>query len=289
MKTSKRIGQYLLLFFLIAASTVMIAGCSQSIADSRAPGNPDFQRGKAYYNKQEYATAAQYFERAVKTNPNGWLFRNWLGGSYFRLKEYDKAVENLEISNRGRETADNHFTIGASYYYLGDYDAAIRHLERFLEMGRDADVVHYYLGESYLAKGQYDKAIGEFYHADQIKRNRLNDAGIAKAYMGKKEYENAAPYLKKWAGADAYNPTVHQLLGEAYLHLAIYDEAAKEFQRSNLIKETGENYEGLGDIYCKLERYDDAFDAYAKSMEFSDDSTLSERVKEKTRRCKAQM
>ena len=275
-----------LIFILLFTTTVIFTGCGQSFADSRAPGNQDFQRGKAYYARQDYQSAITSFQRAVDSNPDGWLFRNWIGMSYFNLKQYNQAITNLEISNKGRETPSNHYFIAESNYHIGNYDAAIKHYERFIEMGKDNDLAHYFLGLSYLKKGHYHRAIAEFNHANQMKRSIRNDAGIAKAYMGMKDYASAAPYLKKWALSDSSNGEAHQLLGITYTNLKVYDEAIKEFQRANLIKETAQSYEGLGDIYCKLQQHKNASKAYLKAISLTKSNTSKDRIMNKYLHCK---
>ncbi len=283
MRTSPKV--YTLFVLILLSSALMFTGCMQSFADSRAPGNPDFQRGKAFYNQQDYQSAITYFQRAVDSNPEGWLFRNWIGGSYFNLKNYPKTIENIEISNRGRETANNHYYLGVSNYYLGHYDKAIVHFERIDEMGKSNDQVHYYLGLVYLEKKLYNRAIAEFNQADQVKRSINNTAGLAKAYIGLKDYEIAAPYLKRWVDAESYNDTAHYLLGLTYSNLRLYDEAIKEFKRANLIKESEKSFEGLGDIYCKMQNRDDAKDAYSKALSLSSDTNTKKRIQMKQQYC----
>lgn len=286
MKTLMYVLRAVLVFSLLLGSTIVFTGCAQSFADSRAPGNPDFQSGKAYYQRQDYQNAVSAFQRALQSNPDGWLFRNWLGMSYYNLKEYDKAIENLKVSNRGRETADNHYFIAESYYHLGNYDKSIKHYNSFLQMGRDHFGVHYHLGMCYLEKGDYGRAISEFNHANQMKRDIKNDAGIAKAYIRMREYAQAAPFAKKWALGDSYNEEAHQLLGVVYTNLKIYDEAIKEFQRANLIRQRDKNYEGLGDVYCKVERYSEAVDAYSKGVKITKSIEFRGRVLDKISRCR---
>lgn len=55
--------------------------------------NDDFETGKLIYDKEDYAAAATYFERAHKTEPESAEILNYLGQSHYYADNYQPAID----------------------------------------------------------------------------------------------------------------------------------------------------------------------------------------------------
>ncbi len=93
----------------------------------------------------------------------------------------------------------------------------------------------------YFMVGDYEKALyGDDIQADgfeAIADQYSNQEGkLAALYAGichfeRAEYEEAVEFLKRFSADDVnFDPAAHQLLGDAYVELQQYDEAAKAFE-----------------------------------------------------------
>jgi TolA-binding protein len=92
-----------------------------------------------------------------------------LGESYFKLKQFDKAVkwfEKYKTTTSDRLSAEDHYTFGYAYYMTSNYPEAI-HSFQSATAGSDemAQNAHYHLGDLYLRTNNKPMARAAFYQA----------------------------------------------------------------------------------------------------------------------------
>jgi tetratricopeptide (TPR) repeat protein len=125
-----------------------------------------FYAGLCYFEKGDYAGAAEKFLEALRLDPQaedlvGILV--YLGTSYNYLQEYEKACSHLK---RAKEAApmvkEIYSTLGFAYFQLKDYDRAIENLSTAVEIDPHSAVDYASLGANYRDKGDIDQAIAMF-------------------------------------------------------------------------------------------------------------------------------
>jgi len=125
-----------------------------------------FYAGLCYFEKGDYAIAAEKFSEALHLNPQpedlvGILI--YLGTSYNNLGEHEKACLHLE---RAKEIApllkEIYSSLGFSHFQLKEYDKAIENLSTAVEIDPDSAIDYASLGANYRDKGDVDQAIAMF-------------------------------------------------------------------------------------------------------------------------------
>ncbi|MBL8013080.1 MAG: tetratricopeptide repeat protein [Candidatus Omnitrophica bacterium] len=129
----KRICFYLFLFsYVVAGPTISYA----------ASANQEVNRGNKSFASGDFDQAIVHYEQALKKAPQSSLTKYNLGTAYYKKKEYDKAIENLQgalLSDDLKIRSNAHFNLGNVTYNLGKskenghLDEAIKDLEKSLQ------------------------------------------------------------------------------------------------------------------------------------------------------------
>ncbi len=101
------------------------------------PGNVQAQNllGQLYYDRGDYARAAQAEEIVVARSAESLRARKVLANSYLKLREFEKARESAQwlVDHGGREGASARLVVGEALAGLQKYDAAIQNLRAYLD------------------------------------------------------------------------------------------------------------------------------------------------------------
>jgi arylsulfatase A-like enzyme len=103
--------------------------------------------------------------RSLVFNPNQSLLAayGFLGGAYFELGQYDKAVEQcsaaLQIKYNQPEV---HSNLAAALYRKGQLDEAAKHYNEAIRIDPNYAEAHYKLGVVFAQQGKFDEAVAQF-------------------------------------------------------------------------------------------------------------------------------
>jgi len=183
-----------------------------------------------------------------------------LGGAYYFLSDYSKALENYKQSllirkklmdNEGVAKITNN--IGMIYQELGSYDKALDNYMialQFYEASQDEKkiaVILNNIGAVYGDLKNYDKALLSYMHSLEIKQKLDDKSGIAS--------------------------TLHNI-GRAYHNLFEYDKAIEYYERSVILKKELNNQYSLaltlnniGKVYSEQKDFDRALAFFQESLE----------------------
>lgn len=139
----------------------------------RLVGNETFGPVVPYYITQIYFLQGKY-EEVIKNGPsllNDTLnaqkadeINQIIGESYFKLKQYDKALPYLLKHNPA--TPEENYKVGYCYYQTGDCSKAVSYLEKaVLRNDTLAQNAHYHLADCYIKLQDKSKARSAFYLA----------------------------------------------------------------------------------------------------------------------------
>ena len=174
-----------------------------------------FQEGREHYDAEEFAKAAQAFQRALKANPKSAEAFYYLGSCYYELSLYIEAV--------------------------GAYGEAVKLKPDYYEA-----VV--YLGNSLDYNGQFAEAVEMYKKAIQLKPNDWQpyfELGIAQ--YNQKKYSDAAVSFQNSIKRDAKIARTHYQLAESLRMIERFTEAVKAYQEAiKLETEYDMAYYGLG-------------------------------------------
>lgn len=213
------------------------------VEDSRTDADIMYILGTAYFEKQDYNLAADYFKEAKEINPN-----------------YVNYCRDLAVS----------------YARDGDLDRADKVLDEIKDRGMAEEVTWYVSGEILSARESFEEAVESFEKCLSITKNEelKQRAFISAADLYKKNKNSLKDALNKEidilerAGSELRekdNIIITEMLGEAY-----YDRAmASQQNKSEDLKKSASNFERLlslgyerphiyrniGIIYQQLEDY----------------------------------
>ncbi|GAB4304616.1 MAG: hypothetical protein Kow0068_26300 [Marinilabiliales bacterium] len=192
-------------------------------------------------------------------------------------KALSLAKKELKKSKKGTiEYVDALNDIGVSSYYLDDYDSGLKYLNDALNEAvilnynkGEADAL-FYLGDIHILLGKYGTAIDYLAKSLDIYTKLKDNSGMAdcmngigniQMYQGNFEkakdyFEKALKYGDNFNKADSYT-----YLGDLYVKIEAYDEAIKYAEKSlQLGKQNNDNYvisaslDNLGYAYMMTKR-----------------------------------
>ncbi len=103
--------------------------------------------------------------RSLVFNPNQPLLAafGFLGGAYFELGRYDKAIEQCNASLRIKyNQPEVHTNLARAFFRLGNLDQAIRHWNEAIQIEPNYAEAHHNLGVAFAQQGKLDEAIVQF-------------------------------------------------------------------------------------------------------------------------------
>ncbi|TAK36249.1 MAG: tetratricopeptide repeat protein [Chloroflexota bacterium] len=195
--------------------------------------------GLAYRQKGNLVAAARYFEQIIKLN------------------------ENNEMARVSRKLALVNYQLGDIYLASGDSEGAVVALKRALESEpTDADV-HRLLGQAYMAAGKLDEAV-------QVLRAALRFVpNYAEIYQSLKEIWERQGDQDRAAFATAMLSYTSGDLASAERGLT---------QAVQAIPDMVEARQGLGMVYEKLGRREQALDSYRQALTLDGNSYIAKQA-----------
>jgi tetratricopeptide (TPR) repeat protein len=201
-----------------------------------------YDSGMALYNSEDYSGALAELEKAHEIEKTAETYR-WIGASYVRLKEYDKAIEYLEISN-DMEPGDVDTLVGQGYCYLflNNYDKS---LQSWLEVK-----------EKYPHDFRYATELGKIYF-------RIGD------------YQKAEEHYKYAITQDSQDSYTYSGLGWTYYIKRDLIDAINYFNLSNNIAENSDAFTGIGYSYYRMNEFNKAHDNFLVAIELDNNNALA--------------
>ena len=230
-----------------------------------------FRLGYAFYSKKDPKQAIEYFNFALKYNPDLLEAHTYLGQIYYdmgetslSIKEHEEVLrinpQNKEVSSfikrdeqvkkYGRETYEN-YEKGYSAYKNGDFEGAMQYYKLAIFKNPNFKEAHYFLAKSYYEIGDLDNAISqckkviELDPFDNTAKHLLNNCLEEKQYGREalKYFNTGYDYYLKGEYDKAiiefnqslnYNPEfekAHQFLSRSYYQLNQMDKYLEEREK----------------------------------------------------------
>lgn len=115
-----------------------INAINKKISIQLEDANSYLKVGLAYYEKQQYEKALEYFLSAERLNPNDYHINYHLGRVYHRLTEYTKAVSSFEKAlSLNAKCHECLYKLSSAYYELAQYDVAFEKIKKAAKLNPD--------------------------------------------------------------------------------------------------------------------------------------------------------
>ena len=225
-----------------------LSGVDQSRMDKQYTANPEayqlYLKGRFYWNKRtpaDFRKAIDFFEQAVKKDPNYALAYSGLADAYTLLTVYSTesprdlmpkakqaALKALELDDK---LAEAHASYGQTVVYY-DYELAEaeKQYRYALELNPNYATAHQWLAEHLAAMKRSNEALTEIQRALQLDpvsviMNRI----YADILVDARRYDEAIEQYKRTLELDPNFPTTHFLLGRTYEAQGKYDQAIAQY------------------------------------------------------------
>jgi len=167
-------------------------------------------------------------QRIIDEQPYNALAWFNLAAAYQGLKLHEKAIDAYQYAIVIDEKFDYAYrNMGDAYLRIRKYKEAIEALEKVLELSRPEDVIYEAIGHCYHRMKNYAQA--RFHYKKAVHLNpddsRLFQK-IAATYMQQGQWEQAIKQLEHAMRIHKHINEYHILLGECYMNLKLFKEAA---------------------------------------------------------------
>ncbi len=274
------------------------------LGDKKQEGETLRKMGHLYREIQRYGKALESFENALKIaeeleDHEGLADANrGLGYIHWREGELEEAIEHYEIAIDEAKKIENKrilaFTfieMGNIYSIKGDTDIGIQYYKRSLptlnvqRSYRELARAYNNIGDGYMKKGEWDMAMENFDKCAEYAKKIGNKDFLGWSYFNKAEaliyngnihearkYAQRSKELMKKLDDSIGMASVYKVIGIADREERRYSEALDNFKKAiNTIEtlelpfEKAEIKFGMGMVYEKMQRFDDAKEYYLES------------------------
>lgn len=248
--------------FLVAA--VLLGVTLQLTADARA----EYAGGRSALNDRDYFRAVERFGRALEENPD---YREALVGmaeAYYRLEEYDEALEYIDEARRlARRDPAVLALSGQIRLALGSVDEARELFEQAVEADPNSVEGRIGLAELAIAEGNAARALERYRDVVRLDpHDRQALLSLALVYEARGERETAEEYLQLALEHHSRHPEVQLLAAEYYYRAREYEAAVRHAQAALSLRPAHHSaLLLLGSVSLHRERHDEAV-AYTEQL-----------------------
>lgn len=239
-----------------------------------------------YFAQGNYAKSLQYAEKINETvlSPEQKdRFNFQKGYGYFNRKEYAKAAnlfQNVDLEGTYGNQAK--YYLGYISYANNNYEDANEYFAEVASVDKYQERMGYYQSDMHFKSGNFNQSIEEglkqLPKSNDLEKSELSKI-IGESYFNLEQYDKALPYLMdykgkngKWSNTDFYQ------LGYSYYQQNEYGKAVSEFNKiiggSDAVAQNA--YYHLGESYLKLDQKTQALNAFKNASEM----TYSDRIQE---------
>jgi TolA-binding protein len=239
-----------------------------------------------YFEQANYRQALQWFERVDESqlsNRGREKFNFQKGYAFFISKNKKEAITYFNrVINSVVYGSQAKYYLGFIAYEGDDYKEATKYFDEVSGEEKYKEKLSYYQADMSFKLGYFQKAIelGDkaMANSNAVERSELSKI-IGESYFNLKQYDKAVPYLAayngkkgRWNNADFYQ------LGYAYYKQNDFENAISQFNKIINGKDfVAQNaYYHLGESYLKLDKKQEALNAFKNASEMSFEISIQE-------------
>lgn len=223
------------------------------------------EKGNVHYKQGEFEEAINAYNKAIQLDPTlGWPYSN-LALTYLTMGQCAEAIllyrKSIELLNSNEEKAISWNGLGNVYRCINDYANAVAAYQKAAELdprtagmrdgAEDFQAGHTPrsaqswndLGEVFFKTGAYDEAINAFNQAIKLDpESGWPYSNLARTLAGQGKYTEAIPLYQKSIDLlqeDKEKAAVWNRLGNVYRKLNDYDNAIKAYQKAVTLADEG--------------------------------------------------
>lgn len=245
-----------------------------------------FQLGKLYFDRKDYKRSLEWFDKTDKFKLDTEQLAEYYFKTGFAYNQLGKRQEAFLAFAEIKGT-DNAYRYPALYYYSHMAYEDKNHqvaLEGFLQLSEAnvfMSVVPYYIAQIYFMQKKYEQVITyakPLIDTGGSKRSAELNQMLGNSFFELKKYEEALPYLEKYAALQTQDRKDLYRLGYAYYMSQKYDQAI--LRLGKVTYEDDEMCQNawyhMGDCYIRTNRKKEAQNAYDRARKMNFQYNVSE-------------
>jgi len=263
-----------------------------SLADKASNGEKLLILGTEAGTNGNIPKQKEYFEQLVAAYPNDERANFALGGYYFGQQDFPQAIQYYKKATElapGFSSAYN--LLGYAYRQNVDYPNSEQAFKKYIELIPNDPNPYDSYGELLLKMGKFDDSITQYRKALAIDQNFINaHQGIGMALLYKGNADEAAAEIQKITGkarSDAERRTALFALTVVDVDSGKWDKALEEVDKQYALGEKTNDVPGMtgdlqlkGNILLEMGKYDEAKALYERGLKMTEDSSLSQEIKD---------
>src|SRR5689334_22722630 len=263
-----------------------------SLADKASNGERLLILGTEAGANGNAAKQKEYFDQLVAAYPNDERANFALGGYYFGQQDFPQAITYYKKATEIEPKFSSAFNLlGYAYRQNNDYANSENAFKKYIELIPNDPNPYDSYAELLLKMGKFDDSITQYRKALSIDSNFINahqGIGMDLLYQGKAS-EAAAEinHITEKARSDAERRTALFALTVVDVDSGKWDAALADVDKQYALGEKTNDVPGMtgdlqlkGNILLEMGKYDDAKVEYEKGLKTTQDSTLSQQIKE---------
>jgi tetratricopeptide (TPR) repeat protein len=241
------------------------------------------------------AKQKEYLEQLVAAYPNDERANFALAGYYFGQQDFPKAIQHYKKATEVAPTFSSAYNLlGYAYRQSVDYPNAEQAFKKYIELIPNDPNPYDSYAELLLKMGKFDDSITQYRKALSIDQNFINaHQGIGMALLYKGNADEASAEIQKItdkARSDAERRTALFALTVVDVDSGKWDKALEEVDKQYALGEKTNDVPGMtgdlqlkGNILLEMGKYDEAKAAFEKGLKMTEDSSLSQEIKDNAR------
>ncbi len=235
------------------------------------------------FNQKDYQTAIDKYDKAILSapnNPKSYLWHFQKGKAHNELKQFDQSLKEFDMAlSQGYNPPLEVYKLRWSLNFeRKNFDAVLDDAQKILQSEPSNLPLNQAVGEIYLAKNSYNEAIAAFQKVLQLDPNNADASYyVALSYQklgdAQKQKSNALEAIKK---NTKFSGESYFIVGDAEQKFGNYNEAIEAYNKSLASKPgNAATYYNLSDIYRSQNRFEEAIEVLKKGVAvFPNDANL---------------
>jgi tetratricopeptide (TPR) repeat protein len=263
-----------------------------SLADKASNGEKLLILGTEAGVNGNPAKQKEYLDQLIAAYPNDERANFALGGYYFGQQDFPKAIQYYKKATELNSNFSSAFNLlGYAYRQNVDYPNSEAAFKKYIELIPNDPNPYDSYAELLLKMGRFDDSITQYRKALSIDQNFINaHQGIGMALLYKGNADEAASEIQKIndvARSDAERRTALFALTVVDVDSGKWDAALADVDKQYALGEKTGDVPGMtgdlqlkGNVLLEMGKYDDARAQYEKGLKMTEDSSLSQQIKD---------
>jgi tetratricopeptide (TPR) repeat protein len=263
-----------------------------SLADKASNGEKLLILGTEAGANGNAAKQKEYLDQLVAAYPNDERANFALGGYYFGQQDFPQAITYYKKATELEPKFSSAFNLlGYAYRQNNDYANSENAFKKYIELIPNDPNPYDSYAELLLKMGKFDDSITQYRKALSIDSNFINaHQGIGMALLYKGNATEAAAeinHITEKARSDAERRTALFALTVVDVDAGKWDAALADVDKQYALGDQTNDVPGMtgdlqlrGNILLEMGKYDEAKVQYEKSLKMTQDSNLSQQIKD---------